>query len=161
MMDALLIQILTGLAVFGLVYVAVRKAAEEGVFATLCTTAVLYVACRFADLQWKASYGFLMESFGMDSGNAIERATVLSASYWMGFVLVLLPAMLYVKLLTRERVPFPSWLEKSGSLCLGAICGILFFAAIFTGFSRFDFFRDHLQTPLRPYRLMLDLVMVF
>ncbi len=159
-MNSLLIQVLAGCVLLLFIYVSIRKADADGFFPTLCTTGVLYAAFRFAYVQWRDSYSFLIERLGMDSENALERATLLSASYWLGFVVILLPAMFYVKLLTREPAPFPGWLEQGGRFVLGVVCGVLFFLVILNGFSRFAFFQEHLQPALSPFQTVLHLFQV-
>ncbi len=152
MMTPMLTQILVLVVLLLLVLVAVQKASEEGFFTSLCTMGVLYAAYRFAYLQWEQTYELLARNLDIDTASAV------SASYWIGFFLVILPGMLYVRLLTREKVPFPRQIERWGSMLVGAVSGLLLFGVVANSLTRFGFYEGHLQVPMRNFRVLLDLI---
>ncbi len=154
MTNSLLIQFGALVVLVLFVGVGVRKAAEDGFFPTLCTMAILYAAFRVANLQWEAVYRYLDGNLEMDTASAV------SAAYWMGFFMVILPGMLYGRLLTRENVPFPPQVERWGGMAAGAACGLILFGVVVHSVSRFTFYQDHLQTPLRLFTRVLDLMVI-
>ena len=154
MITPLMIQVAAAVVLLTFIWVAVQKASEEGFFATLCTMGVLYAAYRFAYVQWEASYRILERNLEMDTASAV------SAAYWIGFFLVILPGMLYVRLLTREKVPFPIQVEKWGGITAGAVCGILLFGVVLNSITRFAFYESHLQGAMGHFRLLLDWIAI-
>ncbi len=151
MNDLVILIMLVGLAGF-LIWFSVQKTLEDGFFSSLGTFAVLLTAYRCVDMEGRSITGWVREMFGVSGENSI------SLSFWIGFLAILLPGLVVIKLLGNPRVPFPPALEKNGSMVLGLATGLVLFAAIVQSTLYFSFTKEHLAGAiefLRPLFILL------
>lgn len=151
-MNELILQLILAGYLLALIWFTVAKAGEDGFFPAVCTFVALLVAFRVADKEWQYVSAFLVENAQMSAGVA------MSAAYWMGFLLVILPAMVCLKLMTRDKTPFPTFLERYGSMLAGGAAGTVLFVLTVRWVFLFDGVQAAAGGALAPFMPIFNLV---
>ncbi|TVR56417.1 MAG: hypothetical protein EA425_00025 [Puniceicoccaceae bacterium] len=147
-----MLQLLLVLYLLVLVWIFISKAVDDGLFQSLATVVVLFVAYRFAYLEWKYLVMLLR-------GTVIESpgASILAA-YWIGFLIIMLPGLVLVRLMTLQPVEMPETPDRVGSILCGALCGLLVYAATLQSVILLEPVHELLGYPVNTLRFLFELL---
>lgn len=141
-MNEIWIQLFLAVYLVGLVWLAGAKAQEDGFFSSICTLAVLITAFTVADREWAAVVSFLRERM------EVNMVASISAGFWIGFIAIVLPGMLFIRALAKERTPFPAPVERYGCMLAGGVAGMLVFVVTIQSVYLFEGVQNVIGGPL-------------